>query len=68
MTPGMRECVEFIAEEGGEAIIVSDSNTVFIRHLLDKWGLADRFRRVFTNPAYFGQDGMLNVKYFHQVP
>ncbi len=66
LTDGMEECVRGIREEGGEEIIISDSNSVFIARILERTGLSGHFRRVFTNPAEFRPDGRLSISYFHQ--
>ena len=39
---GMRECLESLQGLGGEVIIISDSNSFFIEHILDKKGMQVR--------------------------
>ena len=48
-----------------DAIIISDSNTVFIDCILKGCGIEDVFSEVFTNPAHFDSTGRLHVQWYH---
>ena len=52
-------------EVGGEAIIISDSNTVFIDAILRECSVEDVFCEVFANPAHFDPSGRLRVAHCH---
>jgi pyridoxal phosphate phosphatase PHOSPHO2 len=49
LTPGMRELFNFLKESDSIICIVSDSNTEFIKRILNKQGLTDYVREVHTN-------------------
>ena len=48
-----------------DAIIVSDSNSVFIDRILQQCGLEGISKEILTNPAYFDSTGRLHVQWFH---
>ena len=48
------------------AIILSDSNTVFIETILSHANLGEVFSRTVTNPAQLLADGRLTVQRYHQ--
>ena len=57
-----------VKELGATVIIISDSNSVFISHILQANELENLVDKVFTNPAQWSQDGRLTIKpYHHQV-
>lgn len=61
---GMKETCEFVMENNIPCIIISDSNTYFIDHLLVRDGLNKVFCEVYTNPAEW-KEGCLHVKRYH---
>ncbi|XP_043219719.1 pyridoxal phosphate phosphatase PHOSPHO2-like [Amphibalanus amphitrite] len=63
LAPGM-DTMLFSVPENIDIIIISDSNSVFIQHILETHGLYDRIMNIFTNPANFDQDGRLVVTPF----
>lgn len=63
LAPGM-DTMLFRIPENIDIIIISDSNSVFIKHILEGRGLYDRIMHVFTNPATFDPDGRLVVTPF----
>ena len=68
-TPHMDKLLELSVKElGATIIIISDSNTVFINHILEVNNLDKLVDKVFTNPAEWTEDGRLTIKpYHHQV-
>ncbi|KAI6649531.1 Phosphoethanolamine/phosphocholine phosphatase [Oopsacas minuta] len=48
-----------------ELIIISDSNTVFIDSILKCHGVDKYFTRVYTNPAKFNTEGLLEIEAYH---
>ena len=57
-----------VKELGATIIIISDSNTVFINHILEVNNLDKLVDKVFTTPAEWTVDGRLTIKpYHHQV-
>jgi len=68
-TPHMDNLLELSVKElGATIIIISDSNTVFINHILEVNNLDKLVDKVFTNPAEWTEDGRLTIKpYHHQV-
>lgn len=65
LTKGMPELLRHLAENDCETVIISDSNSVFIRCILEHSHLQDTVAAVFTNPAKFDDEGCLTIKYFH---
>ncbi|XP_046568392.1 pyridoxal phosphate phosphatase PHOSPHO2-like [Haliotis rubra] len=66
LTLGMEELFAFIKESDKfETVIISDSNSIFIDTILEKFGLKDTVTQVFTNPAMFDQNGLLTIQYYH---
>ena len=63
--PGLAEALEAIATSGSKAIIISDSNTVFIEAILHKQGLRHYFSDIITNPAHFDESGQLRIQHCH---
>ncbi|XP_023335045.1 pyridoxal phosphate phosphatase PHOSPHO2-like [Eurytemora carolleeae] len=67
-TPGMVELLKTSVEEhNAKIIIISDSNSVFIEHILEYNGLKHLVDAVFTNPAEWGEEGLTIKPYHHQV-
>ena len=64
-SPGMKELLMNLDKERTEVIIISDSNSIFIDHILSFHGLKASFKRVFTNPARFDEHGRLEIEMFH---
>ena len=69
LTPNMSELIRRSVEElGATVIIISDSNTEFIEHILKERNLHHLVDKVFTNPANWDSEGKLLIKpYHHQV-
>lgn len=66
LTAGMRELLNHLKSQNAELIIVSDSNSEFIRMSLEQHQLADNFHSVITNPASFAPTGLLEIRYCHE--
>lgn len=63
---GMEELLRYLAAETFEVIIVSDSNSMFIKYSLEKFQLTDVVNAVYTNPAYYSQNGCLKIDWYHR--
>jgi len=48
-----------------EVIVISDSNSYFIHHVLDYHGLSQYFTKIFTNPAHFDENELLKIEWYH---
>lgn len=48
------------------AIIVSDSNSLFINYWLEANKMNNYIHSVFTNPAEYNKDGLLEIKGYHE--
>lgn len=48
-----------------DIIIISDSNTVFIEHWLKSKCIFELIDKIYTNPANFNSDGLLEVQMYH---
>ncbi|XP_005104823.1 pyridoxal phosphate phosphatase PHOSPHO2 [Aplysia californica] len=65
LTEGIQELLHFTRKSTSfEHIIISDSNSVFIDHILKKNQLSSLFR-TFTNPARFEDNGCLIIEQYH---
>lgn len=65
LTDGMSTLFDFISKEHIEVIIISDSNSQFIKMILENFQLQQSVKEVFTNPANFDTAGCLNIEYHH---
>jgi len=64
-TPNMEELlVDAVEQLGATIIIISDSNSEFIRHILEVRRLGARVERVFTNPGEWRGD-LLEIRPYH---
>ncbi|KAK2570295.1 putative phosphatase phospho2 [Acropora cervicornis] len=63
---GMKETCSFLLSKNVPTIIISDSNSYFIDHLLARDSLQDVFRDIYTNPASWDDCGCLNVEHYHK--
>ena len=64
--PQALRAVQAVAEcESAHAIIISDSNSVFIDCILRQSGVSEAFTEVLTNPAHFDSQGQLCVQRCH---
>lgn len=65
--PGLKDLIRQLhATDGLDVIIVSDSNAMFIKHWCDFNGIAGCFKSIFTNPAEFDANGLLQIRPFHR--
>ena len=69
LTPSMADLLEkAVVDLCATIIIISDSNSVFIDHILRFRNLDQYVDKVFTNPAKWLEDGRLEIQpYHHQV-
>ena len=66
LTPNMESLLRRSVEQlAATIIIISDSNTEFIRHILEARRLAHLVDKVFTNPASWAEDGRLTIGPYH---
>lgn len=66
LTEGMKELLDFTHTSGCfDHIIISDSNSVFITHILEEKKLTAVMHKVFTNPAQFDAAGCLTLQHYH---
>lgn len=62
-TPGMLELLSRLTDARADVIIISDSNSVFIEHILKSAGVT--VAKVYTNPARFDEAGLLHIEGYH---
>ncbi len=65
----MKKLLRALKEKDYRLVIISDANTIFIETILRQNGLADLFdmnKSIYTNKAFFDQNGRLNVLPFNQ--
>ena len=64
-TKGMKELLYFIATEKIECIIISDSNSFFIKYLLEFGDITHCVKEVYTNPASWTESQLLTIQHYH---
>ena len=65
-TPNMQRLLEEAVDSlNATIIIISDSNSEFINHILKERGLSGRVDKVFTNPANWSEEGKLKILPYH---
>jgi len=65
-TPHMTSLLEeSVRDLGATIIIISDSNSVFIEHILKERKVDHLVDRVFTNPATWNEEGKLVIQPYH---
>jgi len=62
---GLPALLKWLRESDYEIIIISDSNSYFIEHVLSTHGLSQYVTEIFTNPARFDDEGPLRIEWFH---
>ncbi|RUS71963.1 hypothetical protein EGW08_020276 [Elysia chlorotica] len=66
VTAGMKELLDFtVGVKCFDHIIISDSNSVFINHILNTNNLSSTISNIFTNPAKFDSCGCLTLEGYH---
>ena len=66
LTPNMQDLLEkSVKEMSATIIIISDSNTEFINHILKVKKLDHLVDRVFTNPAMWNEEELLIIEPYH---
>ena len=66
LTPSMDKLLRLAVEElSATIIIISDSNSEFISHILKVRKLDHLVDQVFTNPASWSSDGLLSILPYH---
>lgn len=55
-----------VTQRNYDAIIISDSNSLFINDWLEANNMKEYFHSVFTNPAKYNKDGLLEIQGFHE--
>ena len=65
-TEGMKEACQFLQTQKVPTIIISDSNSYFIDHILERDFLRGAFCGVYTNPARWESSGRLHVEQYHE--
>ncbi|XP_049776802.1 pyridoxal phosphate phosphatase PHOSPHO2-like [Schistocerca cancellata] len=65
VTAGVDKLLKFLHQTNNEVIIISDSNSVFIRKWLEATCLNYTVRKVFTNPAHYDDNGCLRIQMYH---
>ena len=63
----MVNAIRYVHGQGCELAIVSDANTYFIGHLLEKFGLSDCFpaSSIYSNSGRFDEDGRFHLGSYH---
>ncbi|XP_055911524.1 pyridoxal phosphate phosphatase PHOSPHO2-like [Eupeodes corollae] len=63
--PGFVKLIKTLHKANFDLIIISDSNSEFIREWTQSHGISEIFTQIFTNPANFVDNDLLTIKPFH---
>ncbi len=63
--PGVKDLMEELKKPKYEVIIISDSNSEFIKCIMEAAEYNQIIHTTYTNPAYFDEHGCLNIAYYH---
>lgn len=64
--PGLKDLIRQLhASSTVDVIIISDSNSTFIKYWCDYNGITECIKTIFTNPAEFDENGLLTIQPFH---
>ena len=64
-TDGMKELLTFIATQDIPCIIISDSNSYFIKYLMEFNDVIHCVKEIHTNPANWTDSQLLTIQYYH---
>ena len=64
-TKGMKELLTFIFSKNIDCIIISDSNTFFIKYLLEYGNVQQCVKEIYSNPADWTDSGCLVIQHYH---
>lgn len=64
-TKGLGDLLKALYKADCDIIIISDSNSVFINEWLEANQLKNTINKVFTNPAHYDREGLLNIQMYH---
>ncbi|XP_060066943.1 pyridoxal phosphate phosphatase PHOSPHO2-like [Ylistrum balloti] len=65
LTSGFKQLLDYAHKQGHDCIIISDSNSFFIRYILECYNLENIISKVYTNPAEFDKEGCLKIDLYH---
>lgn len=63
--PGMIQLIRELAKNSFDVIIISDSNSVFIRKWCETNDILNCIKQIYTNPAKFTDNGLLLIEPYH---
>lgn len=63
--PGLENLLKNLHSNNCEIIIISDANIIFIDKWLKHWSLRHTVEKIFSNPAWFDDSGLLNIENYH---
>ena len=61
----MKELLEELRKGDYEVIIISDSNSEFIKCIMEAAGADNLVHSTYTNPAHWDDNGCLRIAYYH---
>ena len=64
-TEGMKELLNYMATKNIPCIIISDSNSYFIKYLLELENVMHCVQKIYTNPAHWTDSQLLTIQYCH---
>lgn len=65
VTVGFKDLLDHSYKQGHECIIISDSNSTFIRYTLEENNIDHVISKVYTNPAEYDSEGCLRIDLYH---
>jgi pyridoxal phosphate phosphatase PHOSPHO2 len=64
-TEGMKELLSFIATQNIQCAIISDSNSYFIKYLLEFGNVMHCVKEIYSNPANWTDSQLLTIQHYH---
>ena len=67
VSPAVKTACSIIFESNStDAMIISDANTFAIKRILEANGMAEMFKDVISNPAFFDDQDLIKIDYCHR--
>lgn len=67
VVPGMKKLItHLVSDMNYDAIIISDSNSLFIKYWLEANDMSKYIHNVFTNPAEYNKNNLLEIQGYHE--
>ena len=66
ITPNMLDLIQFIKDSENDFIIVSNSNSLFIQWIIERYDTLKNVKQIYTNPLSFDENGVAKIGVAHE--